>query len=393
MKKVKQVFETVARIAVVILLLVVTFSYAMFQGGFVSWFLFYTLLPFLLYSFLLFFFPIQIKDVHRKVLPKKLIKGGSATVTVSFKNKSIFPFMFLTVKELGLCSRGDKSYSNIFFVGWKREFEWTYEVPDLQRGEIKFSTIQFIFSDFFGWIMKEKNVDVNETFIVYPKIYDVQYQQLKTYFDQGGTLETKSLMKDTSMVTGVRDYQSGDKFSWIHWKSFAKNETLRTKDFEEQESQDILLVVDGTSKQHFEEVIELAASILQSVVKNHGNISYLFVAREGKYIPNIKSQTQLAQVMNHLAVVEADEEDQIDQLLAREMKRMNGTVFFITGDKTEALEKIIFQHSKWMKGCYCFVLTDEEGKMKNGTKQSINVKTIHITKRKFSKVFTEVLKP
>ena len=40
------------------ILLIATFVFAMFQGGFVSWFLFYTFLPFALYSFVLFFYPL-----------------------------------------------------------------------------------------------------------------------------------------------------------------------------------------------------------------------------------------------------------------------------------------------------------------------------------------------
>ena len=32
-----------------------------------------------------------------------------------------------------------------------------------------------------------------------------------------------NIVKDTTMATGVRDYQSGDRVTWIHWKSFATN--------------------------------------------------------------------------------------------------------------------------------------------------------------------------
>ena len=53
-------------------------------------------------------------------------------------------------------------------------------------------------------------------------------------YDQGASQTRFSLIKDTTMATGVREYVPGDRFSWIHWKSFAKNGELRTKEFEDR---------------------------------------------------------------------------------------------------------------------------------------------------------------
>ena len=44
-----------------------TFSYAMFQGGFVSWFLFYSFLPFALYAFLFAFYPLKNLTAERRL--------------------------------------------------------------------------------------------------------------------------------------------------------------------------------------------------------------------------------------------------------------------------------------------------------------------------------------
>ena len=56
------------------ILLIATFMFAMFQGGFVSWFLFYTFLPFVLYSFVLFFYPLSSFDVERKLIKKNILQ-------------------------------------------------------------------------------------------------------------------------------------------------------------------------------------------------------------------------------------------------------------------------------------------------------------------------------
>ena len=57
MKKMRKVLDVSGRFIFVLGVLALTFIYAMFQGGKVSWTIFYSLLPFVVYSTLLFFYP------------------------------------------------------------------------------------------------------------------------------------------------------------------------------------------------------------------------------------------------------------------------------------------------------------------------------------------------
>src|SRR5690625_6635368 len=47
------------RFLLLIGLVIVLFSFAMFQGGFLSWFLFYSYIPFFLYYMLFIFYPLH----------------------------------------------------------------------------------------------------------------------------------------------------------------------------------------------------------------------------------------------------------------------------------------------------------------------------------------------
>ena len=69
---------------------------------------------------------------------------------------------------------------------------------------------------------------------------DIHYVPIDTQYDLGSMISPYNVVKDTTMATGVRDYQSGDRVSWIHWKSFARTQTLMTKEFEDRRSQDLL---------------------------------------------------------------------------------------------------------------------------------------------------------
>ena len=82
---------------------------------------------------------------------------------------------------------------------------------------------------------------------------DIHYVPIDTQYDLGSMISPYNVVKDTTMATGVRDYQSGDRVSWIHWKSFARTQTLMTKEFEDRRSQDLLVILDGRPSETFEE--------------------------------------------------------------------------------------------------------------------------------------------
>lgn len=389
-----RIFSKIGRFIVNILLILITFSYAMFQGGFVSWFLFYTLIPFLLYSLVLNFIPVSIEEVKREIHPTKLVRGDGASVTIHFKNKTWFPLAFVTVREIGLKDdivAKSKGCSNIFFAGFKRSFHWTYEIPELERGVIEFSTLQFTFTDFFGWTVRHKFVDVKQKVIVYPKITEMKYRQFQRHIDQGGVLAPFAFLKDTTLVSSVRNYQAGDRFSWIHWKSFAKDETLRTKDFEVRQSHEVMLVLDATVKRHFEEVVELAASVLQTIVKNHGEVSFFIAGDEQVFYPQLK-QSQFGNIMKQLSLVEAIDSKNIEWILTREGKTLDSFMLLFTGELTESLRNFFMNHSKKTKGIICFVLSSQQ-EIGQAREEFFNVTIIPITKERFSDVFTEVIKP
>jgi len=397
MNKVKLYLRDGGRFILIISLAVIIFSYAMFQGGFVSWFLFYSLTPFLLYSLLLSFAPIKIEEVDREITPSKLHRGDSAKVTVSFRNKTWIPLIFMTVQERGIDSLSNKyqgNFNRLYFVGWKRKFTWTYELDNLKRGKMQFQGLQFTFTDFFGWTIRTKVIDENKSVIIFPKLSTIKYKPLQMQYEHGGVAAPLSMVKDTSLVTGIRDYQSGDKYSWIHWKSFAKNETLRTKEFEDRQTQDIFLAIDHSAPKNFEYAVDLAASILQSVIKNHGDISFLSTGGKREIFPKLKSQAHLDRVMNHLSIIEPDSKQSIDAALANEMGLINSaTLVLVTGELSKELKDFFINSAKFARGIVCFVVSEKNEKVMEKRVGIANVKVIHITEAQFENAFTEVMKP
>ena len=109
------------------------------------------------------------------------------------------------------------------------------------------------------------------------------------------------------MATGVRNYQSGDRVTWIHWKSFARTQTLMTKEFEDRRSQEMLVIMDGRETQVFEEVVEFTASILKEAAEHQTGIALMTVGAETSYYPFIQSEAKMHHALVHLAKIKPED--------------------------------------------------------------------------------------
>ena len=393
-KKSKQLWK----ISVVIFLLTVTFCFAMFQGGFVSWFIFFAVLPFLTYTILLQFVPINITNVKRTINPSFVTRGSKVNVYVTFQNKTLFPLLFLTVREKmnndNLEIHMEGKSQNLFLVLFKRNFWWEYELRNIPRGEFHFEGLEIVVTDFFGWTEREIFVPKHDLMLVYPKVTEVQNAQINLHYDQGNTNVTRSLVKDTTVATGIRKYESGDRFSWIHWKSFAKSGDLKTKEFEDIQAQNVVVFLDRSSQPYFESVVDLCASLLKAGVRSKSDVSFYTAGEERKLFPLIRSESQLERVMQYLAVTQMDPfTSYIEQAIRSEQQLVSRSiVFIVTSRIDENLELLLMSGSKLARAIICFVVVSEDSYpyVDRSQRYPGQNKIIYLTEAMFSQALVEV---
>ena len=393
-KKSKQLWK----LSVVIFLLIVTFCFAMFQGGFVSWFIFFAVLPFLTYTILLQFVPINITNVKRTISPSFVTRGSKVNVYVTFQNKTLFPLLFLTVREKmnndNLEIHMEGKSQNLFLVLFKRNFWWEYELRNIPRGEFHFEGLEVVVTDFFGWTEREIFVPKHDLILVYPKVTEVQNAQINLHYDQGNTNVTRSLVKDTTVATGIRKYESGDRFSWIHWKSFAKSGDLKTKEFEDIQAQNVVVFLDRSSQPYFENVVDLCASLLKAGVRSKSDVSFYTAGEERKLFPLIRSESQLERVMQYLAVTQMDPfTSYIEQAIRSEQQLVSRSiVFIVTSRIDENLELLLMSGSKLARAIICFVVVSEDSYpyVDRSQRYPGQNKIIYLTEAMFSQALVEV---
>ncbi|MFC4182597.1 DUF58 domain-containing protein [Saccharococcus thermophilus] len=327
----------IAQILILCSLFVILFAYAMFQGGFVSWFLFYSFLPFSFYSFAIALYPWRRVTVRRIVSRRQYHAGEQLTVTIEVQLPIWFPFFAIMIGEEDILALNMRPSKRIIPFIWKKKFSYTYELEHLPRGEHTFTSIYLTASDFLGLMKKTSFYAIKDTIVVYPRYIAMTYRQVRELFEQGTAASSLQLHRDQTMAVGVREYVPGDRFSWVHWKASARKQQLMTKEFEEQRSDDFLVVLDRTPTPLFEELVTFTASLLRAAIHAGVRTGLVSVGHDRYVFPPRNSEEHLQQLFSHLARVNCDSREPFARVIANEKRSWtaSATLCYVTSSLQE----------------------------------------------------------
>ena len=257
------------KFAALLLLIIVTFSYAMFQGGFVSWFLFYSFLPFALYALMVFVYPLSDFTVERVLDSQELMAGDPVNMKIIIKRNFPVPLAYLLIHEL-LPEKleillGREKISSIVFPGFRKRIELSYTLKSMPRGEHIFSKLDIRTGDILGLAEKGRVINAQKIILVLPETVPLPLRQVLSDHEHGQRVNSYKIRNETAMVSGIRDYAPGDRMTVIDWKSSARGVGLKTKNFEEKHSSDFFILINRNSEfSIFEEMVSFSASIAKT---------------------------------------------------------------------------------------------------------------------------------
>lgn len=272
----------------ILILAVLVFSYAMFQGGFVSWFLFYSVIVILLLSLSTLVVPLK------TIMPKRTIKkhetvfvGDDLEVVIEFNQRFFHPFCYVKIVDIvpdSLHHHVIRGAGALYFLTFKRKESFTYTMTNLPRGEFRFTEIEVEIGDLFGFFERKKVYPAEQKLLVFPKYRHLDDFQVGTI---GGT-ETKISFAETIeqdlSIDGIRPYVPGDKLTVIDWKHSARHNQLMSKQFSETIELSSLLVINPVielkQKETFEKQVELAASFVYYYDFHKRSLSFISLTKE-----------------------------------------------------------------------------------------------------------------
>lgn len=171
----------------------------------------------------------------------KMMETEKSRVAIGIRNLSDSPQGMIEIKS---------SYGRILNMGVLNGGEQVHLFPEVSfdiRGVYPFGKFK-IMSDFpFGLIRFSRQVDHKGEFVVFPKVYQC-YSPPAGGFEPmlGGAFTGKHKSVSGSHFAGIRPFTSDDSFKNIHWKSSAKGSGLMVKEFSEELSGRISIILDQT---------------------------------------------------------------------------------------------------------------------------------------------------
>jgi len=300
--------------------LVSTFMFAMFQGGFVSWFLFYSFIPFALVPILLKVSALSRVNVSRQIKKKEYVYGESIEIELTITYKGFMPLFYVVIEDLmseSLLVQLDSQNKCIRFPFWRKEMIFTYRIPAASRGEHDFKGVKLTTGDLLGFYTKVREVECFQRLLVYPHYEKAAHKTFEALYEQGQPILPIRNLDEVAMISGIRQYMPGDRLSWIHWKATAKRNEIMTKEFEESKNQDVVLVLDQSPSQVFEELVSFAASLTYAFLQKGVGIACVGTALQNAPITIGRGEQQRKRIFYELAKVQIDGVHSLDYFLQR----------------------------------------------------------------------------
>ncbi|WP_280770386.1 DUF58 domain-containing protein [Salipaludibacillus daqingensis] len=342
--------KLLSKVLFVIGLFVAIFSYAMFQGGFVSWFLFYSMATLVILMLVYALIPLGSFEIERNTGEGAVPSGSEWKAELTIRRKWAFPFLYLSVEddmEEGLRKQmPPHAAKNIFYPTIKKELHFTYGVPELKRGQYNLLGVHLSTSDMFGLFQKKKFVPIKENLLVYPKYHEIERWSAYEKHESETMLSSQDFVEDMTSIAGAREYVPGDKMTSIDWKVTARTNKLMTKEFEEYIGQNFLIVFNNhipddrfATLDAYEKGIELVTSIIMYAYKKRLQVGLWTLGKERTLFDLDSGGDHQKKMVTHLSHIQPDYDSNFAAKLydAEDKIPAGATVILVSAELTDDL--------------------------------------------------------
>lgn len=262
------------------------------------------------------------------------------------RNTSLLPKLWVEVRDLSDLP-GHHPSRVINSLGPRRKFGWTVRTLCHRRGRYQLGPAEISGGDAFGLFRMTVRDDVSTPVVIYPYAVDLPGFALRGGELPGGDALRRRTHHITTNVAGVRDYQPGDSFNRIHWRSTARTGRLIVKEFELDPTADVWLFPDmhnqvqvGTvpppsegqrlpallQKELYrvlepateEYTVAIAASLGRHFLARSRAVGLAAQGQHREFLQPDRGDRQLSKLMETLAVIQAWGRVPLAQILASE---------------------------------------------------------------------------
>ncbi len=263
----------------------------------------------------------------------------------TIRNTSSIPKLWLEMRDYATLP-GHFSSHVVSNLGNKQVYSWRVTTLCRERGRYQLGPIRLSTSDPFGLFPMQRNLTPTSNVVIYPITYDIRQFALPIGILPGGDALRRRTHYVTTNAAGVRDYAPGDSFSRIHWRSTARRNRLIVKEFELDPLADIWIVPDMSLYGHViseptpreesaipnwmkaeefklpesteEYTVTAAASLAQYFLRRDRSVGLLAYGQSNEIVQPDRGERQLNRILETLAVLRAQGEVPIQDVLHAE---------------------------------------------------------------------------
>lgn len=366
------------------ILVLAVFSFLAAQGTGIRLFfhLFYLLLALLVFSFIWAWLNLRGLRVQREIFTHRAQVGGEARERLTIQNLWPLPKLWIELRDhsdMPLHGTGFVSY-----LGGHQRRRWTARTPCTMRGKFTLGPATLISGDPFGIFQLERRLEGTSEILVYPSTTPLPGFELPNAELPGGQDVKSRAYHVTPNVATIRDYQPGDSFNRIHWRSTARTGKLVVKEFELDPTAELYVVLDMQERvQHSllpardaqrnglpqarvaesteEYGVQAAASIVHHLLAQNRSVGLISWGQHREVLPAERESRQLFKMLEALAVLRAYGTQPLAEVLAAESVRFgrNCTLIIITPSLDETWV-VSLQHLLYRGARAVVVLVDPQ---------------------------------
>ncbi len=331
-------------------------SYLAAQGTGIRLFfhLFYLLLALLALSYLWAWSNVHGLRVERETFTHRSQVGDEARERITIRNLWGAPKLWVELRD-----HSDMPNHGTGFVTYLPAHErrrWSARTLCTMRGKFTLGPATLVSGDPFGIFRLERPVPGSSEVLVYPRTTSLPGFSLPSAELPGGQDVKSRAFHVTPNVSTIREYQPGDSFNRIHWRSTARIGQLMVKEFELDPTAEVYLVLDMQERvqqvlapvraarggrplneqriaESTEEYgVQAAASISRHLLEQNRMLGLISWGQHREVIPAERESRQLFKILEALAVLRAHGAQPLAEVLAAEATRFgrNCTLVIIT---------------------------------------------------------------
>jgi uncharacterized protein (DUF58 family) len=338
----------------ILALAVLSFLAAQGTGIRLFFHLFYLLLALLALSYLWAWSNLRGLRVLRETFTHRTQVGEQARERITIRNIWPVPKLWVELQDHSNLPQHGSGFVT-YLPGHDRR-RWVARTPCTMRGKYTLGPSTLISGDPFGIFRLERQVEGTGEVLVYPQTTPLPGFVLPSAELPGGQDVKSRTYHVTPNVATIRDYQPGDSFNRIHWRSTARTGQLMVKEFELDPTAEVYIVLDMQERIQQQLVSEqdsrerpdqrelrlpesteeygvlAAASIARHLLEQNRTVGLISWGQHREVIPAERESRQLFKILEALSVLRAHGAQPLAEVLAGESVRFgrNCTLVVIT---------------------------------------------------------------